>query len=214
MYDSDKKFTFPFDTCEKPNKTGFAQPWSTLVNILMCIMIFYYFLNSNTFYSGLFLISILCFELVHAFSHAIHIPGLIQHYLTHLFGIFTMLSFALMLYNYTSVLPDLQYLIIIFIIVIADIYILLKNFGFIYNLLTYFMIFLLTLWIYYPYMSASIKRNLLYIAGLVIIIYMIEYNELMNCNWMMERFQFPYHIFVETTGFVAVYLLCSTFYKI
>jgi len=214
MYDSDKKFTFPFDTCEKPNKTGFAQPWSTLVNILMCVMIFYYFLNSNTFYSGLFLISILFFEIMHAFSHSIHIPGLTQYYLTHVFGLFTIITFGFMLYNYTNVFPKMQYLIIIFIIFIIDIYILFKNFGFIYNILTYFVIFLLTLCVYYPYMSPSIKRNLLYVAGLTLIIYAIEYNELMNCNWMLERFHFPYHIFVEMTGFVAIYLLCSTFYKI
>jgi hypothetical protein len=207
-------FTFPFDTCEAPNKNGIAQPYSTFVNVFICLMIFYFLVNSNTFFAKLFVFSILIFELLHTFSHTIHLNGPTQHYIVHFSIIFITVSFIALLYNHTKILPSLYYSIAIFTIVIIDIYVLLNNLGFIYNILTYFLIFMLILLFYYPFVNSSIKRNFLYISALVILLYGLEINEMMNCKYLIERFHFPYHIFLEITGSIAVYILCSTFYKL
>ena len=37
------EYTFPFDTCEKPNKNGIAQPYSAFFNIINCVIIFYFY---------------------------------------------------------------------------------------------------------------------------------------------------------------------------
>ena len=41
------EYTFPFNTCEKFNKTGIAQPYSSLFNLINCLIIFYFLLKYN-----------------------------------------------------------------------------------------------------------------------------------------------------------------------
>jgi len=67
------EYTFPFDTCEKTNKNGIAQPYSALFNLINCLIIFYFLLKTKHNYTFILLFSILCFELFHLFSHIIHI---------------------------------------------------------------------------------------------------------------------------------------------
>lgn len=67
------EYTFPFNTCEIPNKKGVAQPYSALFNLINCIIIFYFLLKTKNNYTFILLFSILCFELFHTFSHSIHI---------------------------------------------------------------------------------------------------------------------------------------------
>lgn len=37
------EYTFPFNTCETPNKNGIAQPYSALFNAINCLVIVYFF---------------------------------------------------------------------------------------------------------------------------------------------------------------------------
>jgi hypothetical protein len=72
------EYTFPFDTCEMPNKNGIAQPYSMIVNFMSCIIIFYFLLKTTKFYNFVFIFVIFIFELFHSFSHFVHIKGTIQ----------------------------------------------------------------------------------------------------------------------------------------
>jgi len=75
------EYTFPFNTCEKVNKNGIAQPYSVLFNLINCFIILYFLLKTKHNYAFLLLFSILCFEVFHSFSHMIHIPGIFIIYL-------------------------------------------------------------------------------------------------------------------------------------
>ena len=72
------EYTFPFSTCEKPNKSGIAQPYSVLLNLINCIIVFYFLLKTKHNYTFILLFSILSFELFHVFSHILHIQGLFK----------------------------------------------------------------------------------------------------------------------------------------
>lgn len=69
------EYTFPFSTCEKPNKNGISQPYSSLLNLINCLIIFYFLIKTKQNYTFILIFCILCFELFHVFSHSIHISG-------------------------------------------------------------------------------------------------------------------------------------------
>ena len=48
-------YTFPFNTCEIPNKTGIAQPYSVFFNIVSCLIIIYFLTITKKNYSRLLL---------------------------------------------------------------------------------------------------------------------------------------------------------------
>jgi hypothetical protein len=37
-----KLYTFPFSTCERPNKNGISQPYSVFFNLISCFIIIYF----------------------------------------------------------------------------------------------------------------------------------------------------------------------------
>ena len=39
-------------------------------------------------------------------------------------------------------------------------------------------------------------------------------NEKLNCNYMLEKFNFPYHIFIELIGLVLFIMLADFFIKV
>jgi hypothetical protein len=39
MDENTNKYTFPFNTCEQKNENGIAQPYSSLVNFVNCLII-------------------------------------------------------------------------------------------------------------------------------------------------------------------------------
>ena len=80
----DSSYTFPFKTCETPNKKGIAQPYSAFLNLISSLIILYFLFKSKSNSSKLLLFSILLFELNHTFSHTIHLNNNIQVFVTHL----------------------------------------------------------------------------------------------------------------------------------
>jgi len=56
------QYTFPFDTCEQPNKHGIAQPYSATVNLVNCAIVFYFLVQTQKSYTFFLLFSILCFD--------------------------------------------------------------------------------------------------------------------------------------------------------
>ena len=95
---NEKEYTFPFDTCEIPNEKGIAQPYSMIVTFTSCIIILYYLLNTKKFYNFFLIFMILCFQLVHSFSHFVHIKGTIQLKIIHTIVYFIELAFFLVFY--------------------------------------------------------------------------------------------------------------------
>lgn len=208
------EYTFPFSTCEKPNKNGIAQPYSSLLNLINCIIIFYFLLKTKHYYTFILLFSILCFELFHVFSHSIHIKGSIQINITHLLSYCINFAFFYVFYNYVKIIPSIWFLIYYIFLIFFDIYTFF-NMNVVYYIFSQALLFLSVLFYYYTFLAKNIKNKINIIFFLVFLIILLFLNEKFNCAKMMSIYpHFPYHILIEIIGIVLFYIICSTFYKL
>jgi len=208
------EYTFPFDTCEKPNENGIAQPYSVLFNLINCIIIFYFLLKTTQTYTFILLFSILCFELTHMFSHIIHIQGYIQMNITHLLTYFMNLAFFYVFYSYTHKLPSYEFIFYLVALICFDIYSIF-NLTIIYYLLSQSFIFASLLLYYFPLLPKFIQTCIYQIIFFMVIIILLVLNEKYNCENMLKIYpHFPYHIFIEIIGIILFYIICSNFYKL
>jgi len=208
------KYTFPFNTCEKPNKNGIAQPYSSLVNLINCFVIFYFLLKTTKMYTFLLLFFILCFEAFHVFSHSIHISGSIQTNITHLLSYCINFAFLFFFYNYIKKIPSSWFILFYVFLIFCDIYSFF-NMNLVYHIFSQALLFLSMLFYYYPLLNKNIKDKINIIFFLVILIIILFFNEKYNCEKMMSIYpDFPYHILIEIIGIFFFYIICSTFYKL
>jgi hypothetical protein len=208
------EYTFPFNTCEKPNKNGIAQPYSALFNLINCIIIFYFLLKTKQTYTFILLFSILCFELFHLFSHIVHVNGSIQINITHSLTYFMNLAFFYAFYCYTNKLPSYEFVFYLIALICLDIYSIF-NLTIIYYLLSQSVIFISLLLYYFPLLPKFIQNSVYQIIFFVGIILLLFLNEKYNCEKMLKMYShFPYHILIETIGILLFYIICSNFYKL
>ena len=213
------EYTFPFNTCEKSNKNGIAQPYSALFNLINCIIIIYFLLHLCTFktkhnHTFILLFSVLCFELFHLFSHIVHIKGSIQINITHTLTYFMNLAFFYVFYCYTNKLPSYAFVFYLIALVCFDTY-LFFNLTIIYYLLSQSVIFISLLLYYFPLLPKFIQNSVYQIIFFVGVIILLFLNEKYNCEKMLEFYpHFPYHIFIEIIGIVLFYIICSNFYRL
>jgi hypothetical protein len=208
------EYTFPFSTCEKPNKQGIAQPYSALFNLINCFIISYFLLKTEKNYTFILLFFILCFELFHVFSHSVHISGSIQINITHMLSYCINIGFLLFFYNYTKKLPNVWFIMFYVFLIFVDIYAI-YNMNVVYYILTQALLFLSVLFYYYPLLSKIIKDKINIIFLLVLLIIILFLNEKYNCEKMLSIYpHFPYHILIEIIGIILFYIICSTFYKL
>jgi len=207
--------TFPFDTCEKPNKIPgeIAQPCSAFVTLISCIIIFFYLVQAKTFPTLVLLSSFLLFQLSHCFSHTIHLPGYMQldtvHGMVYVMNMAILYAFS----NYTGVFPSAMFTSWLVALVAFDIY------GFMYlpfiaYLFSQSAIFVSTLLYYYPLFSNTIRVNIQYICALVVVVIGLVINEKLNCKELLRQYpNIPFHVMIESVGALIFYIICSTFYR-
>jgi hypothetical protein len=206
------KYIFPKNTCEKINDIGFAQPYSALFNIINCIMVLTYLLETKKQHNFLLLLSLFCFELFHTISHIVHIDGSIQINVTHSLSYIMNIAFFYFFYKHTNIFPDDKFLLFIFVLVCLDTYALMKL-SIVYYLMTQFLIFISLLMYYYKYLPDNVQMSTYSITFLAIVIVLLFLNETKNCEKMMKMNEnFPYHIFIETIGILFFYILCKNYY--
>jgi hypothetical protein len=209
-----KKYTFPFDTCETPNKTGIAQPWSASVVFISCCIIFYFLLQCKTTHAFILLSTFLLFQLSHCFSHSIFLSGYTQLRLVHSLVYVMNAAFLYAFYKYTGVFPSSQFIIVLLALIIMDIYGFMYL-PFIYYLITQSAIFISILYYYYSYLNQDAKTNIIYIFALVLVIMGLVINEKTNGKRLMNEYPgFPFHILIEIVGAVLFYIIAKTFYII
>lgn len=207
-------YTFPFSTCEKPNKNGIAQPYSSLLNLINCLIIFYFLIKTKKNYTFILLFFILCFELFHVFSHSIHITGSIQINVTHILSYCINIAFLFFFYSYVKKIPSIWFIIFYVFLIFFDIYAFL-NMNVVYYIFSQALLFLSVLFYYYPFLTKNIKNKINIIFFLVIIIILLFLNEKYNCEKMMSIYPyFPYHILIEIIGIILFYIICSNFYNL
>ena len=192
-------FIFPFSTCEKPNKTGIAQPYSVIINVISICIILYFLVQVKTknIYSFLLILSLLAFECVHTFSHVIHLPNYIQINIIHCLAYIVNFCYLLAFYNYTHKAPSCLFATILVILLIFDIYSFLFL-SFVFYFSSSLLIFFSILIYYYKYIPKDKQQYILIILGLGILIMLCFYNEKINCKKMLEMFpNFPFHAPLE-----------------
>jgi len=208
------EYIFPFDTCEKINKYGIAQPYSAVFNLINCVIIIYFLLQTKHNYAFFLLFAILCFEVIHSVSHMIHIEGKIQIYIIHILSYLMNLAFFYLLYCYTKKFPNNIFIIYLILLICLDIYSV-SNLSIIYYLLTQSIIFISLLLYYFPLLPKFIQYSIYQIIFLIGIIILLFLNEKYNCKKMLEFYpDFPFHIFIEIAGIAIFYVICSNFYKL
>ena len=206
------EYTFPFHTCEKPTK-GIAQPYSALFNLFNTMMIFYFLLYTQKWYTFLLLFSICIFEAFHLLSHIIHIKGPIQINITHVLAYFMNIAFFCAFSSSTHKVPSLLFMIYLFIVVCIDIYSFF-NLSFVYYLTTTSLIYFSLLFYYFPYLPSKVQKNIYSIIGLIGVVILLFLNESLNCKKMLSVYSFPYHIIIESVGIFLFYIICKTFYRL
>jgi hypothetical protein len=208
------EYTFPFSTCEKPNKYGISQPYSSLLNLINCLIIFYFLIKTKQNYTFILIFCILCFELFHVFSHSIHISGSIQINITHMLSYCINFAVLFFFYNYVKKIPSSGFIIFYVFLIFFDIYIF-CNMNVVYYIFSQALLFLSVLFYYYPLLTKNIKKIINIIFFLVLLIIILFINEKYNCEKMMSIYpHFPYHILIEIIGLVLFYIICSNFYKL
>ena len=207
-------YTFPFNTCETPQKNGIAQPYSVFFNLISCFIIIHFLLITKTKSSKLLLFSILLFELFHTFSHTIHLNNNSQILITHILAYIVNICFLYALYSYSKVFPNKIFIFYLMIIVLFDIYAFIKL-PFIFYLSTQFLIFISLFLYYYKYFTKEIKNRIPFIFILTIFILLLFINESYNCNKMLDSYNwFPFHIFIEIIAIFIVYNSSIIFSKL
>jgi hypothetical protein len=207
-------YTFPFNTCETPNKNGIAQPYSVFFNLVSCFIIIYFLSITKKFYSQLLLLSILLFEGFHTFSHSIHLNNNSQIIVTHLLAYFVNFCYFFALYSYSNILPNIFFLFYLFIIILFDIYAFYKL-PFIFYLSSQFLIFISLFLYYYKYFSKDIRNRIPIIFILTLLIILLFINESYNCDKMLSKYSwFPFHIFIEIIAIFIVYNISAIFSKL
>jgi hypothetical protein len=208
------EYTFPFSTCEKPNKIGIAQPYSSVLNLINCIIILYFLLKTKQSYTFILFFVILCFELFHVFSHSIHISGPIQINITHMLSYCINFAFLFFFYNYVKKTPSTWFIIFYACLILIDIYTF-WNLNVVYYIFCQALLFSSVLLYYYPFLNKNIKANISIVFFLVTLIIILFLNEKYNCEKMMSVYpDFPYHSLIEIIGICLFYIICSTFYKL
>ena len=193
---------------------GIAQPYSVFFNLISCFIILYFLFKTKNHYSFFLLFSILLFELFHTFSHSIHLNGTIQITITHLLAYLVNFSYFIALYHYSSVFPHSLFLFYLFLVILFDIYAF-QHLNFIFYLTTQFLLFVSLFVYYYSYFTPSIKNKIPYLFSLTFFILLLFINERYHCKKMLDFLpSFPFHIFIEITAIIIVYLICTIFYKL
>jgi hypothetical protein len=204
-------YTFPFSTCERANTSGLAQPYSVFVNVLSLFVIVYFLCQTKNVYSFLLILSLLVFEFVHTFSHAIHIPSHLQVNIIHSTAYVINLFYLLTLSNYTHHAPSLLFGAYLFLLLLFDIY----SFAFlsmVFYLTSSIMIFISILLYYLQYLPKNLQHYIYTIVALGIAILLLFYNETVNCSAMLAFMpSFPFHAILESVGLVTFYFIGKFF---
>jgi hypothetical protein len=214
------KYTFPFDSCEKPQQTieiggvKIAQPWSVAANMVSIFVILYFLLKTKKVYTFLLIFMFLLFESFHTFSHAIHLEGNIQYHIVHILATLINVCYLYAFYRSTKVFPSKFFIAFITAVEIVDIYAF-NHFSFLYTFITQIVIFISVFLYYKPHLPSKYQGNIPYIIAIAILITLVLANERFNCEKMLTVFpDFPFHMIIESLGIIAFYLILSNIYQL
>jgi hypothetical protein len=203
---------FPNDTCELSENKFIKQPISVFINIISCMMIFFYYKKNHS----IILLSLLLFQIFHAFSHAVHYHGNIEflNFINsrpnHRFGVQQFIQHLLAFNINVSFMKHYKYNIYLktsILIILLDIYYFIFENNIIIGILTQGLLVFLTIYKNFTYIE---MLNKLCILTAILIILLI--NEKKNCKKMLKFKKLPYHALVEVFGLFYFYLIIKIFH--
>ena len=168
-------YIFPFSTCEKPNTTRLAQPYSVVINGISILIILYFLFQMKNVFTFFLILSLLIFECLHTFSHAIHLPSYIQLNIIHFFAYIVNFLYLLTFYHYTKKAPSTWFILLLGVIVTFDIYAFLFL-SFVYYFSSSLLIFFSIMIYYYKYIPKNKQNYILTILVLGIFIMLLFFN--------------------------------------
>lgn len=198
-------YTFPFSTCERPSENGIAQPFSSVVNLIIVLFLMYCFIQARSLQLKYVFFSFILFELWHTMSHMIFIAGNIQQSVVHFlaYNIAFGTLFALLYLSKSSL--NIHQIVLLASVVLFDI-IIYMNYGGIYMILSGTLIFIAILLCVYSKYSTFISYYIIGLIGLALLFV----NEAVNCKWMLQYWpNFPFHIIIEFYGLLLFYILSN-----
>lgn len=204
------EFTFPFDTCERASN-GIAQPFSTAVNASNCAAILYFLIQSETARSRILLFTLFAFEAFHTFSHAVHLPGNVQHNTAHLLAYCINAAFLNFFADITHRMPSTILLVVLLGLIGLDLY------SFMYLPIVAYMgtqaaMFLSSYLFYLKFLPQRFKNGFFWLVALSSTILLLVWNEMKNCETMMNWWVAPYHIMTELVG-LAMFVLIGFLFQ-
>tara|TARA_Y100000389_G_C17467670_1_gene527113 strand:+ start:2069 stop:2710 length:642 start_codon:yes stop_codon:yes gene_type:complete len=206
-------YNFPFNTCEKVQTHGIAQPYSASINIITCCVLVYFLTKTKSKEVFLFLFLFLVFEILHTFSHMIHITGNIQKTLIHFLAVITNISFFNLYCSYSKSCTSIMW-VLFTIAIIIDIY-LFFTYSFIISVLTTIFIFLVILFNFYLLLSGEKKKYIWMILFASVVLLLTIFNEKVNGKKMLDSYpNVPFHIVLENIGLFIVFYVCKVFYNV
>jgi len=200
-------FNFPFTTCEKEKEGYIKQPVSFTVNILSCMILLYFLNIAKSTSVRMMIIVFLIFQSWHAFSHMFHIHNNMQALTIHIISY--AVSFATLnalLYLSKSQISYV-YIGILFILIAIDLYVW-RYIGGVWSVYTNLIILAFIVFGNYTKLPAFFKNAIPSLVFGLLILFALEYNEVVHCKHMLEYYEFPYHVFIEIVGlFLFSYLV-------
>jgi hypothetical protein len=202
---------FPFTTCEKPLKHAFImQPVSALINVVCCLILMYYVYMAKTFNVKLMLCTFLCFQAWHAFSHMQHIRSSIQANVIHIIAYTVSATLLYSVISLSGKAPSAAFFAVLIAVLCIDIYVWL-HVGGLWMIMTGLSIMTLVvfgnLWVF----PKALMNNLICLAVGFLILLAFIINEKINCQYMLQIYELPYHALIEATGLVLFWLLAQLF---
>lgn len=207
-------WTFPKKTCE-PEGASFCidQPYSFLVNLTILAVLLVLFGRARTLPTRTALLCFIVFEILHAWSHARHIPGRFQLTIIHLIGYTFFLSIGWCLQTRLNVLQKYwrfrYWIISLFVVLfVADVYFFLFGKYPIAQVFTSALILFSLIVICLPLMTNRLRSW--WIATLIssVLVFSQIAIEARFCSTWRRRFpRFPFHIIVELLGLCSFTLL-------
>lgn len=211
--DSLKNWTFPYKTCEIPQKnTIVSQPYSFLLNLINVSNLVCYCILVKSIHVKLTILSYIVFELFHTFSHAklfhVKIQTTVIHLLAYVFFAATWNS----IYLFTKKPLSWLKTSVLIVVTAIDIYVVLVVKG-VWTILSGLSLLLALFCMYFTDIPKFFQTRLYQklVPGLFVL-FALFVNEAINCEAMLRIMPFPYHIVIEILGYWLFDILANSWY--
>ncbi len=196
-------YIFPFSTCERPNQYGIVQPFSSIVNFVIVMLLVYFFMKAKSIQLKYVFASFILFELWHTISHMTFIDGSVQQNVVHFLAYNLAFVTLYAILGLTKSSLEIYQILLLIAVVIIDIMVYMY-YGGVYIILTGTLLFIVVLVCIYNMMPSFVIYYVIALLGLSLLFI----NEAVNCKWLLQKWpNFPFHIFIEIYGLVLFYFL-------